>query len=132
MINEGIIMGYISGKPKLDYVLATGTPSLVFTLFCIEDERKNSFHITFTIYGAYAINCSHFLKERQCVVVHYTLRSSQYIDKEGKERTRVYRHVTDIAFAKITEPPQLPKRGEKGWEEWYYDGINENGIYPED
>ncbi len=132
MLNDGRIMGYLTGNPVQKYGTVDGKPYAQYTLACERDFHPGGRPIydfpSFVAYGRTAELSMQYLKKGQTVILDYVLRSVSY-NVNGKKITMTRPTVTKVRFDHLRDPlVEIPKKGETGSEEFYYEGFDEGGL----
>lgn len=132
MLNDGRIMGYLTGDPIQKYGTVDGKPYAQFTLACERDFRphgKSTYDFpSFVAYGRMSEVVTQYLKKGQTVIVEYQLKSVSY-NFDGRKVTQTRPTVTRVRFDRLRDPlVKVPKKGKAGSEEFYYEGFDEEGL----
>ena len=132
MLNDGRIMGYLTGDPVQKYGTVDGKPYAQFTLASARDFRphgKTTYDFpSFVAYGRMSELVTKYLKKGQTVIVEYQLKSVSY-NSGGNKVTLTRPTVERVRFDHLRDPlVKVPKRGEPGSEEFYYEGFDEGGL----
>lgn len=134
MYNHGILTGYITDTPKLDYGLWEGKEVVKFVLASERDFRPHGKKIYDFIrliaFGRMAENIMKYLQKGQVVTVEYRLRSHN-LSYGGKKRSAWSAVVDKIRFDHLREDPKAPNREDYQplWEELVYEGFDEEGFF---
>lgn len=132
MLNDGRIMGYLTGNPIQKYGTVDGKPYVQFTLASERDFRPHGRAIydfpTFAAYGRMAEVILQYLKKGQTIIVEYQLKSVSY-NVGGKKMTQTRPTVTKVRFDRLRDPlVKIPQKGGTDSEEYYYEGFDEEGL----
>ena len=99
-INKVILIGRLGVAP----VLKTTAAGMPYAKFTVATNRmlKDLVPVTrwhrLVVWGKLAESCTRYLKKGQAVYVEGELRSNDYQDKDGIDRTSFDVHVTEISF----------------------------------
>lgn len=102
--NKIILVGNLGREPELRYT-PQGTPVCDFSI-ATNEKRKNKSgqyedHVTWfkvTIWGRQAETASQYLTKGRPIYIEGRLRLSEWADKDGKPRTTLEVHATDMQF----------------------------------
>ena len=107
MLNDGRIMGYLTGDPVQKYGTVDGKPYAQFTLACERDFRphgKSTYDFpSFVAYGRMSEVVTQYLKKGQTVIVEYQLKSVSY-NFDGRKVTQTRPTVTRVRFDRLRDP----------------------------
>ena len=132
MLNDGRIMGYMTGDPVMKYGTVDGKPYVQFTLASERDYHGHGRTYydfpSFVAYGRMGEVVSQYLRKGQAVIVEYVLKTVSY-KVEGKKFTQTRPTVTKVRFTHLNDPcVKVPERNNEENVEFYCEGLDEEGL----